>query len=211
MRLTRWHVGIGAGLLAALWLVNRKRGVSPLLASPQRILLLGDSLAYGMSPSFANLAKRDGHEFFSKVCPIGATGGAACTCIVGSSTVQWSRDNWIGGALDAARPSLVLISLGTNDFQGGKAYRPTVAAAARKIVDKVTEAGAKAVWIQPLAMPFSDSADAQGAWRESGAKIVAGSGMSFERAPDRIHLTPNGYRAWSESIWSALSGEGGVV
>lgn len=203
-----------AGLAIAGWMVVRKRGGSAaisLLRSPQRILLVGDSLAVGMTNTFADLALRNGHEFFGKGCPPGSVGGSSCTSVVGSSTAQWARDGWIGSALAAFRPTLVLISLGANDFKGSPASHQAVRAAASKIVEGIKSVGAEAVWIDPLRMPFDDTANARGAWRASGAKVFDSSQLDFKRAPDGIHLSPAGYQGWAEQIWSALGGQHGGV
>lgn len=213
-RYDTFDIAVGAGLLGlgvAAYLVFRSRaahaGVAQsFLRTPQRVLVIGDSLAVGMMPTFAGLAQRDGHEFYGKGCPMGATGGSACTAVTGSSTPQWARDAWIGSALAASRPSLVLISLGTNDFKGGASYAPTVRSAAQSIAAKIRAAGALPIWIDPLRMPFEDSAMARDAWRNSGAIAFDSSQLDFKRAGDGVHLTPAGYQGWAEQVWSWLAG-----
>jgi len=205
-------IGAGvAGLAVAAYLLFRKRSqaAAPILTGRQRILVMGDSLAVGMLPTFSSLAARDGHEFYGKGCAMGATGGAACTAVTGSSTPQWARDAWLGAALAASKPSVVLISLGTNDFKGGASYAPTVRSAAQSIASKIRAAGATPVWIDPLRMPFEDSAMARDAWRNSGSIAFDSSQLDFKRAGDGIHLTPAGYQGWAEQIWSWLSGQSG--
>lgn len=195
-----------AGVAGVYYVLSRRSTVEPsLLASPQRILVMGDSLAVGMMPTFASLATQGGHELLGKSCPIGSSGGASgCSAIVGASTTQWSRENWLEPTLTRARPTLVLISLGTNDFKGGPSISNSLRLSASSIVDQIKKAGAVPVWIDPLKMPFADSAGARDAWKSSGAVVFDSSQLQFRRAADGIHLTPDGYRSWAESIWQWL-------
>ena len=197
-----------AGLGASAWLAVRSRGSASRalpLSGRQRILVIGDSLAAGMMPSFKRLAERDGHSFFGSGCPMRSPGGPSCTAVVGSSTVQWSKDAWLEPTLSAASPTVVLISLGANDYQSGTAQAQKIREAAQKIADRIRSIGATSVWIEPLAMPFADSSGAAESWRQSASFVVPIGDFNLPRAPDRIHLSPSGYQAWAERIWSQLS------
>jgi lysophospholipase L1-like esterase len=176
----------------------------PLLRPRERILVLGDSFAAGLAPHLGKLAASEGHDFYGKPCNPGSVGSLACTAIVGSSVLQWNRDAWLLPILMAIKPTRVLISLGGNDFKSGPSNQEKISLAIQGLVGKIRASGAIPVWIDPLRLPFQDSAGVRDSWRSAGVPYIDNSGIDFPRAGDKIHLFPSGYQQWAAIIWDWL-------
>lgn len=175
-----------------------------LMSRPSRVLLIGDSLAVGMSDPFSKLASKSVHSFSGKGCKAGSAAGPSCTSIVGASVLYWSKDAAIQPVLAAYKPQVVLISLGTNDFQYGAAAKPKVRDAINALVSKIKDSGATPVWIDPVSMPFEDTAGVRESWKASGVPFFDSSGLVYKRSKDGVHLTQDGYQDWASKIWSWL-------
>jgi lysophospholipase L1-like esterase len=154
-----------------------------------RVLLLGDSLAQGLGPPLARLAD--------------AAGLSLVTRGVQSSTIQqWLAGSALADAIRQATPLFTLVCLGTNDMRaadpGAEGRR------AGELIDAIGRTGADSVlWIGPPRLPF-DSSAFRGALaaviRLRDLRIFDSQAHALSRAPDGIHMTPAGYRAWAESI-----------
>ncbi len=204
-------LGIGAlGLGASLLMHFLQRGSlypseqARIMAAPKRVVLIGDSLAVGMAGTFSKLSKLGKHAFFASGCGLGSTPSQNCTAIVGASVLPWSSDAWIGHVLKTYKPNVVLISLGTNDFSYGEAGKLKVKEAVRLLVKKIKASGATPVWIEPVSMPFDDTAGVKESWKETGIPFFGSRWLSYKRAPDGIHLTQEGYQDWATKIWTWL-------
>jgi len=158
---------------------------------PQRVLVIGDSLAVGLGPRLKALAMADGASYVG----VEAKGG--------TSAAQW--DSKISSLLQSHRPDLVLVSLGTNDAAMSD---PTVSAARiQRIVDTVRASGARLVWIGMPTLPERLKADlVRQIIQKTGVEYLDSRGFSFERTSDGIHATPAGYAAWAQAIWSYVRG-----
>lgn len=189
-------------------------GVARLMSAPRirkgmRVLLIGDSLAVGMSPHFAALAKEAGADF-------------KALAKSGTTLNAWSSSAELGALLKSYQPDLVLVSLGTNDSAIPGADAP---AKQRVQLDKLldlltTWPRAKdyglgpehVVWIGPPTLPLPGSKAMTQMIQDS-----AGSGLSprfhyfhserlqIPRGPDGIHPTARGYAGWAGAIWHWLS------
>lgn len=179
----------GVGVVSVL-----RRG--PKLAASSRVLLVGDSLAVGLSAPIGALA-RD-----SKV-PFEAIGQ------VGSTIQQWggvaTLNAALRGKLVAFKPTLVLVSLGTNDE-----YLSADAAAKEKpaleaLVALIQQSGAELGWIGPPTLPRPTNgtvAMIQSVVRESA--YFHSERFVIPRAGDQLHPTVKGYAGWAGSIWAWL-------
>jgi len=168
---------------------------SDLLASsaPQRsldlrsVLLIGDSLAIGLAPSLKALLGRLGGTF---------TGRG----IVNATMKQWLSGSLLDDALRAAKPTLVLVSLGTNDAKPVDVDRSE---AATELASRIARSGADVVWILPPSLPFpaSDtSLSIASAMRKGGFPSFASGALSIPRQSDQIHPTIDGYAKWADVI-----------
>jgi len=173
------------------------------------IVLLGDSLAVGLSDPLRNLTESKKGDFFPDA--------------VGGTTV----DYWLGERIDdvLARaekdknryPSVVFISLGTNDSNQNIAGEP--AAFKRKIGELLSEikSDVLVIWIGPPRWPPSDgkpldtlpakkiilkNLDERTKYFDSRILDL----NNTNRNDGDRHPSPAGYRLWAEEIWRWCGG-----
>jgi lysophospholipase L1-like esterase len=206
----RWILGGlllagGVGLAVAL----KRR---PKIGAHTRLLVIGDSLAMGLDPHFKQLAAEAGVAYLGRG-------------VSGSRIDQWAKSQWLDTYLEEFQPTLVLVSLGTNDaYLGGDVWdkqAPALEALLAKLKSFPNKyvndspgahysAGAEIVWIGPPALPqtysgkqldesFLDAlADAPPYYFDSAE-------LSIPRGPDGLHPTAAGYAGWAGAIWSWLT------
>ena len=189
----------------------------------ERVLVLGDSLGVGAEPPLKRAMQALGVAAFSGIS------------VGGKNSRQWSDNTFAEGrSLEAAlrdfRPTLVLISLGTNDetkrrykgpakwwtpenlaknrvgprFSVAKEIQPSIERLARKL------SGVKSVWLGPPASPPSQW-PMERAFRDLLASTWSGryfntEAVTLPKEPDGIHFTGAGYRGWADAIMAYLSG-----
>lgn len=160
-------------------------GASPV---PRRVLLVGDSHAVGLRVPLGDELTRGGWSF-------------AADARGGTSALQWRA--WIGPALGAHAPDLVLVSLGGNDFQTS---RPAdVSTAIGDIARQIQAIGAALWWLDPR-LEGSSLVDRVGVvdwWRAVAARVLV-AGPTVTIAADAIHATAQGYRNWAADIAAAF-------
>jgi hypothetical protein len=151
------------------------------------VMIVGDSLAVGMTPEFTSIAKRLGYKPHSHA-------------IVGTTTSQWLR--WIKKDLDSYKPVLVVVSLGTNDaadFENVK-KSPGMYADLAKTID---DAGAFVVWLDPPAISPKklEKIDETRKMINDSVPIYFESHRLDLKLTDGIHATSAGYRTWITQAW----------
>jgi lysophospholipase L1-like esterase len=160
-----------------------------------RVLLLGDSLAQGLGPPLARLADAAGVPFVAR----GVQSGTLRHWLTGSALLD---------AVTQADPTLTLVCLGTNDMRaadpGAEGRR------ALEMINALLLNGSAVAWIGPPSVPVDESAFRSAlaaACGQRDVRIFDSQALDIERAPDRLHPTPAGYRAWAESIaaWLPLA------
>lgn len=173
----------GVGVVS---LVRRGPKVTP---GSSRVLLIGDSLAQGLSPPLTLLAKE------SRV-------GLTTIAQQGSTISAWSRGALLPGlkAKLAEKPTLVLVSLGTNDEYLAPAQLSQVAADAKALLALLEPI--PVVWILPPTLPKSIGVTA--ALRSLAPHTFDSYAYVIPRAADGIHPTPLGYSGWAGTIWKSL-------
>ena len=160
--------------------------------SSARVLLIGDSLV-GDAPS-NGLQKRMAELATACGTPFHARG------VVGSHVTQWASDSWLLPELEQSTPTVVLISMGTNDFQ--RTDPANVQAGVTKLASKVRAYGARLLWICPPVMPLADKIGVRDMWKaEVGTDWYPSELLTIPRAGDGIHPTPAGYKQFAEAIW----------
>ncbi len=186
--------------------VGPASGRAPSARGPSRpnsgALLIGDSLAGGLAPALAALARAVRCPFRSK-------------SVDGSHIADWDRDDSLGQALTPL-PKLTLICLGANDAQG--IAGASAGRRAGDLIDRVLALGSEVVWIGPPTLPFPTS-DFMDALAEScamrGVRLFDSRDVVMQRRTDGIHCTDQGNRTWAAAIaaWLPLSayGLGGVL
>jgi hypothetical protein len=189
----RWiYVGLGLaagyGLVRLIWAPRLKPGET-------RLLLVGDSLAVGLAPYFRDMAGRERVVF-------------ASLAKVGTRIDQWAVSSDLRELLTSFRPTVVLVSLGTNDeyLQGADAVERQRTALA-KLINLIMTAGPQhIIWIGPPSLPKASN----GIVPMLKATIPSrdyfpSEALTISRGPDGIHPTARGYAGWAGAIWQWLS------
>lgn len=175
-------VGVGA------YLVTR----GPRLRRGESLFLFGDSLAEGIAPPLAALCRDNGVKF-------------ASATKVGSTVREWMTP---GGTLNgklvaglAARPTLTLCSLGTNDeylsIDSARAEIPML----QQLIELVRGSSTLG-WIGPPTLPRPGNGFT-GVIREhvSRSHYFDSARYQIPRAGDGLHPTVKGYTGWAGQIW----------
>jgi hypothetical protein len=155
----------------------------PLDASPQRILMIGDSMLDGLLPRLADYAIENGH-------------GVNAVIWYGSRTIDWSRGTRLSDALRDYRPTYVMVVIGSSELTTRDIEKraPAVQQILKLIGDR------KLVWIGP---PNWRADTGIGALleRELGPKRYFRSlELTFERKKDKIHPTLGASRIWMDAV-----------
>lgn len=210
-------VAIGVLVLASSGTASAST-LHPIVWSQERVLVIGDSLAVGLNSPLEQALRSSGVAAYRNIA------------VGGTNILQWSDNNYQQGrdletALASFSPTLVLISLGTNDeaSRGYKDWRgrdwnaadlaarrvgpnADIAAQRRSAIARIARklSGVKSVWLGPPASPaniwpmdrgFRDLLAATWSGRYFNTEAIAPS-----KAGDGIHFTGNGYRTWSNAI-----------
>ena len=154
------------------------------IAEGDRLLLVGDSLAVGLTLPLKQLATSSGVKF-------------AAMAKESTTIAHWST-------ADFPESDVVLVVLGTNDMKllDPLSERPKLDA----LLAKLSKLSKRVVWVLPPPMPFPDKgvlAMIDEAAR--AAKIALVPPLDIPRAPDKIHSTARGYAAWAGFIWRLIS------
>jgi len=154
-----------------------------------KVILLGDSLAQGMSHEFQKIAKKNG---YSPV--ILAKGGTWCN--------YWSGS--IERIVTKHHPQIVIVSLGTNDSTSSKPEPQRLHI--KKIREKVVDSGAKLLWLTPPQLPkrFKSKDEIRSILSEEipPEETFTGDDLQLEKEKDKIHMTVEGYKKWITSTWN---------
>lgn len=203
------YVAIGAATLGAVGIVELLSG--PTLRPGDRILLVGDSLAVGLSTPLSALAKDHGIAF-------------QAIAIVGTRIDQWAQSTDLTAVLAAFQPTVVLVSLGTNDAyvmpSPGTSIGQRQAPYMEALLTKIEAAHPRAiVWIEPPTLP--DAASSLSSVRQlieaqhaidlpkhikPRVALFASQRLTIvPRSPDGIHPVVSGYAYWAGKIWQWLT------
>lgn len=174
-----WGVLAGAAAVSVLLLAPDGRADN----NQPRVLLVGDSLAVGLTGPLANHAARARADFASSAA--------------GSTTaIHWKTR--LAEQLVEYGPDLVLFCLGTNDCHDpGSRACAELSSNAAELTAQAEAVGASVLWLVPTWLSYSE--------RIADALDRAGVGVLFapdalDVAPDRIHLTRAGYADWAATI-----------
>jgi lysophospholipase L1-like esterase len=181
----------------------------PRIKKGMRVLLIGDSLAVGMAPFFATMAKEAGVDF-------------KAMATVGTRIDQWAANADLKNLLEAFQPELVLVSLGTNDsFMQGADAVSKQQAQLEKLLALLTQwprsrdyglGPDNVVWIGPPTLPNPPNPgmakmiqDAAGSALSPRFYYFHSEKLSMPRGPDNLHPTARGYAGWAGAVWHWLS------
>lgn len=197
----RW-VYAGLAVAAGVGLAKVMHRGPRVVPGKTRLLLLGDSLAVGLIPYIKCLASEQKVAF----------DGLA---VVGTRIDQWAGSQKLVSHLASFQPTLVLVSLGTNDSymrpDAAKRQAPYLETLLSKIAATQPELG----WIGPPTLPQTSIGKPDPALRAMlqaripAADWFSSSALSIPRGPDGLHPTARGYAGWAGAIWHWLSGPPG--
>jgi lysophospholipase L1-like esterase len=177
-------IGTGVGLAA---LATRR----PKLRDDTRLLLIGDSLAVGLDSHMRQMAVEEGIAYEGRG-------------ISGSRIDQWADDPWLDQTLRDFQPTMVLVSLGTNDEALGPGAVDRQAHDFIALYDKLLSSGADVMWIGPPDLPF-ESAGIADMIRDNVRYYFESEDYDIPRGPDDLHPTAAGYAGWAGAIWRWLT------
>lgn len=205
MQLKPWQSAVLLIGGAAILIYSARSSAGPLWRpvnwSRDRILLIGDSLAVGLKPKFESLRDTVPGFAFGTVAKQGAKISAFN-----------SNDGETGGGLAQAlvdfKPTVVLISLGTNDEVARKNNpNADVSAATQAEVDKLLAKfpDAHVIWIGPPMFapnkwPMDDGFRQMLANKVGPINYFDTAAYPIARAGDGIHMTGAGYADWATRI-----------
>lgn len=209
------YVGIAASTLTAVGLVELLG--APTLRAGDRLLLVGDSLAVGLTVPLGALCRDNGIAF-------------QAVATVGTRIDQWASSPALVEALDTFQPTIVLVSLGTNDAymrpQPGQDIGARQAPYLETLLSKIESyphlsdsgSGPRAiVWLSPPTLPKAAvSLPSVMALIESEHQIALPrikpriaffptQSLTLQRGPDGIHPVASGYAAWAGALWQWLT------
>lgn len=164
----------------------------PIIGRGDKVLVVGDSLAQGLAPQLKGLAATSGVEVGS-------------ISEVSTRMQQWvtpPRRAALEKALASLVPTVVLVSLGTNDNKTGYTDKELTQQLA-ELLTVLRATGATVVWMLAPPMPFADRIAPLLA--TAGVQVIDTQAIEIPRGPDDIHPTARGYAAWAEWVWGKLS------
>jgi hypothetical protein len=153
--------------------------------SPQRILIVGDSMLDGLLPRLADYAAENGHSLNAVIW-------------YGSRTIDWARSSRLSDALRDYRPTFVMVVIGSSELQTRDIEKRTWAV--QRILSTLGER--KLVWVGP---PNWRTDTGIGALleREVGEpRYFRSLELSFERKRDGIHPTLASSQKWMDAVAS---------
>jgi len=176
------YAGVVVAGVGIVWASRRRPRIKP----GQRLLVVGDSMAEGLSPYLKALAADDQVGFASLFKR-------------GTRIGYWRTRPEFLAALDPS-PSLVLFVLGTNDQVGAHTESPREAA---ELAAAAESRGARVAWIgAPTLTQGNDLADSLE--RVFGREYFDSRMLNIPRAPDGLHPSVEGAAGWARSIWEWL-------
>jgi hypothetical protein len=189
---TPWLLG-GVFVLAGVGAVHALStavGCRPTVKAGDRVLLVGDSLAVGLSTPFREICAKAGCEF-------------QALAKSGTRIIQWlqgQRRADLQATIDRYQPTLVLVCLGTNDSYGSDSE----ATLAKHVADLNgwLSQHSSVLWIRPPKLPKPDKVSP--AVVEQGIPAFDSSVLPIPQ-PDGIHSTGRGYAGWAEHVWASVT------
>lgn len=174
-------------------------GISRAVAPRGRVLLIGDAFAVGLTK------------------PLQALGlSLDALAVVGSNVEYWTATG--SEALQAqlaARPGLVLVSLGSGDAYSPSDQFERLQGSIRELLARLTASGTAVVWLGPPSLPSQHvnepvnvrrlEAMRQTVESTQYATWIDSAGLTLPRVADGLHLTDAGYATWAEILVRELA------
>lgn len=196
MRGNRAWVLAGAALAAGVGVAYVLSSRHPKLHEDSRILVVGDSMAEGLTPFLRTMAAE-------AQLPFQALHARGTTITDWAGLVRTEHAAALEAALSQFEPTIVLVVLGTNDE-----YLPAASVAAEEddlyqLLDKLE--GLDVAWVGVPPLPRPESNGAVELIEATGVPTFPTENLDIPRGPDRLHPTVAGYGQWAGTLWSWLS------
>ena len=213
-------IAAGVGLTAAM----SKR---PTISAGDRVMVMGDSLGVGLTTPIRSLAVGEGVDFWGTACGGTAVfqitnpkfaGAYGPPCAQTSATTSTPNTTNNGGTLVKAalsnfKPTLVMVSFGTNEAFG-QVDAATIVQSVNDLIALLRAAGARVVWIGPPKLPqtYAGNTFRPAVLQAMRDAVIAQNVPWFDSSQldipqfDQIHATPKGYAGWAGSLWQWLKG-----
>jgi hypothetical protein len=155
----------------------------PVDRSPQRILIVGDSMVERLMQRFAAYCHDNGHELSPAIW-------------YASTTIGWARDGKLAQLLTEIDPTYVVVVLGSSELTMRQVERVTPAI--RRILGLLGDRDF--VWIGPPNWRQDTGINEVLRREVGGARFFRSADLTFERASDGIHPSWDSAAAWMDAI-----------
>lgn len=149
------------------------------------IAIAGDSIGQGLAGPVAKMASAIGAKL-------------VCGCAEKSTLIPtWSRSEARIQKILASKPSVILISLGTNDAAASAPDRWS--GEVDRLADRLASGGADLIWIEspsqglPNMQAVRAMIEGSGAARSGKLRLLDGAKVGAELGADHVHPTGKGY------------------
>lgn len=187
---------MGAAVATGVGIAFVLKDRHPKLSEDDRILVVGDSFAQGLTPQLRAMAEEAGLPFDS-------------VAVMGTTIRDWAglvatpQSDALEAALLSFRPTIILVSLGTNDEYAGEDFVAREEDDLYALVERLSGYG-EVVWIGLPELP-RESSGAEAMIRDTGVPYFPSDNLDLPRAPDGLHPTAAGYGSWAGMLWSWLT------
>lgn len=156
---------------------------------PQGVALIGDSLAVGLTGPL-------GQELAPNFSAASKGGTDMKAWLIGGQAQALNQ-------ILAAKPVIVLISLGTNDTApASQPNADTIKTRAAELVAKIRAVGAEPVWLMPGTLPWTTDA-LVAAVNATGVRRIE-QPAEVKKPGDGIHPDGASYKLWAQAIAKSL-------
>jgi len=164
-----------------------KKKIEKIEVGCERFFVMGDSMGEGITLGLGQMKKKYPIDFMS-------------IAKHSTTTHYWLNYSGLEGKILAYKPTMILIVLGTNEYNGvGSSTKLRIL----KLHNRLEKLGIKTVWITP---PVAKSTQFYEMVHDVYGEMVYDSRLlDVPRGRDHIHPTMQGYVRWTSDILSSLS------
>jgi len=193
----RWLLaGLLIGGAGGTYALVRNVVARPRITETTRLMLVGDSLAVGLNPHLKELATAIHIPYVSLAKE-------------GTRVDQWEQSTQLLLTLEQFQPTIVLVSLGTNDAYSG-ITPASETESVQDLLSKLETSGAEVVWVGAPALPETyygrhPNEQLLQVIEQEAPYYFASHKLEIPRGPDLLHPTSGGYGGWAGALWEWLT------
>ena len=151
--------------------------------TPQRILILGDSMIDGLLPRLTDYGAENGHSVNAVIW-------------YGSRTIDWAKGTRLREMLSAYQPTFVLVALGSSELKIRDVEKRGAAVA--RMLELFGQR--KVVWVGPPNWTTDTGINALLQRSLGEGRFFRSAEMHFERKKDGIHPTLAASERWMDAV-----------